>query len=173
MASPRHGVKAFGVDLFAAGDAFSEAAFADARESSCGNWREGQRPCLKSTFQALPSAWKKIVRFPAETRLAASLAAKTGKPRLYRERKSRPVRGLTKRRCGILGKFLLSRLRPLNLEFVEQKRRTGHTEPNRLGAILDRRRGSGGDEIAAQGADVEISEDAASNEFFMRIVGPA
>jgi hypothetical protein len=34
VASPRHGVKAFGVDLFAAGYAFSEAAFADAGESA-------------------------------------------------------------------------------------------------------------------------------------------
>jgi len=34
MASPGHCVKAFGVDLFAAGNALSEAAFADARESA-------------------------------------------------------------------------------------------------------------------------------------------
>src|ERR1700674_397601 len=86
--------------------------------------------------------------------------------------KSRLVRGLTKRRRRILGKFLLSGLRPLDLELVEQKRRTGDTEPDRLGAILDCGRGSGGDEIAAQGADVEISEDAAANQFFMRVFGP-
>src|SRR5258708_14130547 len=87
-------------------------------------------------------------------------------------RKSRLVRGLTKRRCGILGKFLLSRLRPLDLELVEQKRRAGYAEPHRLRAVLDRGRGSGGDEIAAQRADVEISEDAAANEFFMRVLRP-
>jgi len=34
MASPRHGFQALGIDLFAAGDAFSEAAFADAGESA-------------------------------------------------------------------------------------------------------------------------------------------
>src|SRR6266403_1732175 len=34
MASPRHGFKALGVDLFAARNALSEAAFADARESA-------------------------------------------------------------------------------------------------------------------------------------------
>jgi hypothetical protein len=32
VARPRHGFEALGVDLFAAGDAFSEAAFANARE---------------------------------------------------------------------------------------------------------------------------------------------
>src|SRR5258708_36651392 len=34
MPSPRYGVEALGVDLLAAGDAFSEAAFADAGESA-------------------------------------------------------------------------------------------------------------------------------------------
>jgi hypothetical protein len=34
MASPGYGVEALGIDLFAAGDAFSEAAFTDAREST-------------------------------------------------------------------------------------------------------------------------------------------
>src|ERR1035438_3680348 len=34
MAGPGHGFEALGIDLFAAGDAFSEAAFADARESA-------------------------------------------------------------------------------------------------------------------------------------------
>jgi len=34
VASPRHGFEALGVDLLAAGDAFSEAAFADAGESA-------------------------------------------------------------------------------------------------------------------------------------------
>ena len=34
MASPRHGIETFGVDFFSAGDAFSEAAFADASESA-------------------------------------------------------------------------------------------------------------------------------------------
>src|SRR5258708_34789715 len=34
MPSPRYGVEAFGVDLLAAGDAFSEAAFPYARESA-------------------------------------------------------------------------------------------------------------------------------------------
>jgi hypothetical protein len=34
VASPGHGIEAFGVDFFSAGDAFSEAAFADASESA-------------------------------------------------------------------------------------------------------------------------------------------
>jgi len=34
VASPGHGFEALGVDLFAAGNAFSEAAFADASESA-------------------------------------------------------------------------------------------------------------------------------------------
>src|ERR1700692_3046802 len=34
MASPGHGVKTLSVNLFAAGDAFSEAAFADAGQSA-------------------------------------------------------------------------------------------------------------------------------------------
>jgi hypothetical protein len=34
MAGPGHGFEALGVDLFAAGDAFSEVAFADASESA-------------------------------------------------------------------------------------------------------------------------------------------
>jgi hypothetical protein len=34
MAGPRHGFEALGVDLFAAGDAFSEAAFTNTRESA-------------------------------------------------------------------------------------------------------------------------------------------
>src|SRR6267378_2127067 len=87
-------------------------------------------------------------------------------------RKSRLVRGWTERWRRILRKFLLSGLRPLDLEFVEQKRRAGYTEPDRLRAILDRRRGSGGDEIAAQRTYIEISEDAAANQFFMPVFRP-
>src|SRR6266446_6676949 len=87
-------------------------------------------------------------------------------------RKSRLVRGWTERGRGILRKFLLGGLRPLDLELVEQKRRAGYAEPHRLRAVLDRGRGSGGDEIAAQRADVEISEDAAANQFFMRVLRP-
>src|ERR1700681_4958745 len=105
--------------------------------------------------------------FPVETRLAASPARRRGKPRLYRKRQSRLVRGLTKRGRGVFGKFLLGGLRPLDLELVEQKRRADHAEPDGFRAVLDRGRGSGGNEIAAQGADVEISEDAAANQFFI------
>src|SRR6266851_500153 len=85
---------------------------------------------------------------------------------------SRLVRGLTACGCGVLGKFLLGGLRALDLELVEQKRGAGDAEPDGLSAVLDRGRGSGGDEIAAQGADVEISEDSAANQFLMRVFGP-
>src|SRR6266851_9588421 len=98
--------------------------------------------------------------------------AAVGRMRFKISKKSRLVRGLTERRRGILRKFLLRGLRPLDLELVEQKRRAGHAEPDRLRAVLDCGRGSGSDEIAAQRADVEISEYAAANEFFMRVVRP-
>ena len=63
-------------------------------------------------------------------------------------------------------------MRPLDLQLVEQKRGAGDAEPDWLGAVFCRGRGSGGDEIAAQRADVEISEDATAHEFFMRVFGP-
>ena len=84
---------------------------------------------------------------------------------------SRPACSLTERGRGVLGKLLLGGLRPLDLEFVEQKRRARDAEPDGLRAVFDGGRGSGGDEIAAQRADVEISEDAAAHEFFMRVFG--
>jgi hypothetical protein len=40
MAGPGNGFEAFGVDLFAAGDAFSEAAFTDAGESAIDHIEE-------------------------------------------------------------------------------------------------------------------------------------
>src|SRR5258708_32175391 len=95
-----------------------------------------------------------------------------GKPVSLGKGKSRLVRGLSKRGRGILRKFLLGGLRPLDLELVEQKRRAGYTEPDRLRAILDRRRGSGGNEIAAQRTGIESSEDAAANQFLMPVFGP-
>src|SRR6266849_5672474 len=84
----------------------------------------------------------------------------------------RLVRGRSERGCGVLGKLLLGGLRALHLELVEQKRGAGDAVPDRLRAVLDRGRGSGGDEIAAQGANVEISENAPANQFFMRVFGP-
>src|ERR1700680_4173479 len=53
--------------------------------------------------------------------------------RLKISKKSRLVRGLTKRRRWILRKFLLGGLRPLDLELVEQKRWAGDGEPDGVG----------------------------------------
>src|ERR1700682_820238 len=74
--------------------------------------------------------------------------------RLKISKKSRLVRGLTKRRRGILREFLLGGLRPLDLELVEQKRWAGDAEPDGFRAVLDRGSGSSGDEIDAPGAGV-------------------
>src|ERR1019366_5007593 len=123
------------------------------------------------------ASWKSVKRYPlawagegftsgihpsVATRLAASSQRiKTGQaPSLQEVRvRSRPVCGLTERGRGVLGKLLLGGLRSLDLELVEQKRRAGDAEPDGLRAVFDGGRGSGGDEIAAQRADVEISED--------------
>ena len=73
--------------------------------------------------------------------------------------------------AGYSGSFCLAGLRSLDLELVEQQRRAGDAEPDGLGAVLDRGRSSGGDEIAAQRADVEISQNSAAHQFFVRIFG--
>src|SRR5580658_1135280 len=97
--------------------------------------------------------------------------ASTGRGDRDQRHSSRLVR-LAERGRGVLGKFLLGGLRALDLQLVEQKRGAGDAEPDGLRAILDLGRGSGRDEIAPQGADVEITEDASANEFFVRIFGP-
>src|SRR5260370_31448033 len=68
--------------------------------------------------------------------------------RLKISKKSRLVRGLTQRRRGILRKFLLRGVRPLDLELVEQKRSADHAEPHGFRAVIDHRRRSTGDWLA-------------------------
>src|SRR5271156_7137332 len=96
-----------------------------------------------------------------------SIAA-TGSPILKKgiEKCSAKFPILISRRAGaehwsrILRQFLLCSLGPLHLQFVKQKRRADYAEPDGLGAVVGIGRGSGGDQVAAQGTDVEISEDA-------------
>src|ERR1700730_1572207 len=78
----------------------------------------------------------------------------------------------TERRRRVVRQLLLRIVRAFHLKLIEQDRRTHDGREGNARAVADQGIASGGGQIAAQSAGIELIEDSASDHLFMSIVGP-
>src|SRR5579859_2930209 len=72
-------------------------------------------------------------------------------------------------RGGIVGKFVFAGVGALYFQFVEEERGADDAGCDAAGAVADLRVIADGDEVAAQGADIEFAEDGAADELFVAV----
>src|SRR5260370_13670517 len=76
---------------------------------------------------------------------------------------------LLKRRSRILRQLVLTGVRALNFEFVEEQRRANYGCWNATAAVADERVVAHGDEIAPQRTDIKLIENSAADQFLVAI----